>query len=131
MKEKLCLRRSADFRKVFKEGEKFLSPHFILYAHKNILRQACLTGRQAPLDSKHLTGQARIGISISKNHFKLATRRNRLRRIVKESFKKELSTCFKGYDFVVSSRRAYPHSNISKVIKELKYLITKPRCVNI
>jgi len=120
MKEKLCLRRSSDFRKVFKEGKKFLSPHFILYAHKNILRQAGLAGRQA-----------RIGISISKNHFKLATRRNRLRRIVKESFKKELGAYFKGYDFVVSSRRAYPHSNISKVIKELKYLITKPRCVNI
>lgn len=120
MKEKCRLRRSADFRKVFKEGKRFLSPHFVLYMHKNILRQACLTGRQA-----------RIGIAISKTHFKLATRRNRLRRVMKELFKKELSACFKGYDFVVASRRAYHHSNINKVVKELKYLITKSRYVNI
>ncbi len=113
MKEKFRLRRSADFRKVFKEGKKFLSPHFILYMRKNILRQA------------------RIGVAISKNHFKLATRRNRLRRVAKELFKKELNVCFKGYDFVVTSRRSYPHSNISKVVKELRYLITKPRYVNI
>ncbi|MEE9500147.1 MAG: ribonuclease P protein component [Candidatus Omnitrophota bacterium] len=113
MKEKFRLRRSADFRKVFKEGKRFLSPHFVLYMRKNILRQA------------------RIGVAISKNHFKLATRRNRLRRVAKELFKKELNVCFKGYDFVVTSRRSYPHSNISKVVKELRYLITKPRYVNI
>ncbi|UCD54662.1 MAG: ribonuclease P protein component [Candidatus Omnitrophota bacterium] len=124
MKEKFRLRKSEDFRKVFKEGKKFLSPHFILYIHNNILRQtaddkqACLRG-------------ARIGISISKNHFKLATRRNRLRRIAKELFRKELSARFKGYDFVVTSRRAHPRSNINKVVKELKYLITNPRYVDI
>ena len=115
MKERFRLRKPADFRKVFKEGKRFLSPHFVLYMRKNIVQDASLPDRQA-----------RIGISLAKRHFKLATRRNRLRRIAKELFKKELSTRFKEYDFVVASRQTYPRSNINEVSKELKYLITKP-----
>ena len=116
MRERFRLRKPADFRKVFKEGKRFLSPHFVLYMRKNILQDTCLSERSA-----------RIGISIAKRHFKLATRRNRLRRVAKELFKKELSARFKEYDFVVTSRQAYPSSNINEVIKEIKYLITKPR----
>jgi ribonuclease P protein component len=120
MKERFCLRRPGDFRKVFKEGKRFLSPHFVLYMLKGA--ESSLPGKEA-LPS---AGQARIGISIAKRHFKLATRRNRLRRIAKEMFKSQLSASFKGYDFVVASRGAHPRSNISEAVKELKHLITKP-----
>lgn len=114
------LRKPADFKKVFRGGKRFSSPHFALYMYKDALDKACLPDRQAGR-------QARIGISISKRHFKLATRRNRLRRIAKEWFKRELSPSFKGYDFVVASRRAFPGSNINEAVREMKQLITNPR----
>ena len=110
MKKRFCLRRPGEFRKVFKEGKRFLSPHFVLYVLKGVENSL----------------PARIGISIAKRHFKLATRRNRLRRIAKELFKSKLSASFKGYDFVVASRSAYPSSNTSEAAKELKHLMPKP-----
>ena len=109
MEKRLRLKRSTDFKKVFKEGKRFPSPRFVLYIRKNALPQA------------------RLGVSISKSHFKLATRRNRLRRIARELFRKDISRDFKGYDFVIASRRNYPSSDMSEAIKELKALLGKMR----
>ena len=109
MEKRLRLQRSTDFKKVFKEGKRFPSPHFVLYIRKNALPQA------------------RLGVSISKSHFKLATRRNRLRRIARELFRKDISRDFKGYDFVIASKRNYPSRDMREAIKELKALLGKIR----
>ena len=105
MKKEFCLRRPMDFKKTFNEGKKFFSPHFALYMRKNLL------------------SRTRLGIAISKSHFKLATRRNKLRRVIKELVKNKLSPHFRNYDIVVASRTNYPPSNITAVIKELRYFI--------
>ena len=105
MGKELRLRRRADFKKAYKEGTRFLSPRFVLYMRENTLPQA------------------RIGISISKSHVKLATRRNRLRRIAKEVFREEMSRPFSGYDFVIASRRNCPNTNITEAVTELKKLL--------
>ncbi len=101
------LREAIDFRKAFKEGKRFLSPHFALYIRKNAVLQA------------------RIGISISKRHFKLATRRNRLRRVAKELFREKVTPRFEGYDFVVASRAKVLKANNNEAANELKQLISR------
>lgn len=105
--KELSLRRPLDFKKALKEGRRFLSPSFVLYMRKNAL------------------SQARFGISISKIHFKLATRRNRLRRIAKEMFKKDLNPCLRGYDLVVASRANAREADFNESIKELKQLMLR------
>ena len=109
MRKEFRLRKSKDFKKVFKEGRRFSSPHFVLYIGKNTLPNA------------------RFGISISKSHFKLATRRNRLRRIAKEVFREKVSPNVEGYDFVVASRANYPMSHLNKAAEELKELILRAK----
>lgn len=105
MKKEFRLKKSIDFKKTFKEGRRFLSPHFVLYMRKNALKIA------------------RLGVAISKKHFKLATRRNRLRRIAKELFRQEASHELKGYDIVVASRAGCAKSNINEAINGLKRLL--------
>ncbi|OGW74817.1 MAG: ribonuclease P protein component [Omnitrophica bacterium RBG_13_46_9] len=105
MKRKHCLRKSSDFRKIFKEGKRFLSPHFVLYIRENS------------------SSTTRTGVSILKGHFKLATRRNRLRRIAKELFRKEVIPFVQGYDLVITSRAGLPHSNAGEAENEIKNLI--------
>lgn len=110
MKKETRLRKASDFKKVFREGRRFLSPHFVLYMRENALPEA------------------RLGVSISKTHFKLATRRNKLRRIAKEAFRREISPRLKGRDFVVASRAGFlskPH--INEAINELKRLLSELR----
>ena len=46
---------------------------------------------------------ARLGLAISKKHCRLAVGRNRLKRVVRESFR-EHRAALQGYDFVVLNR---------------------------
>lgn len=101
----LSLRKPADFKKAFKEGKRFLSPHFVLYRRESGLPAA------------------RIGISIAKKHSKLATRRNRLRRIAREVFRTEVCLHSGGSDFVLASRSPWPDTNVKAVAKEVKSLL--------
>jgi len=107
MKKELRLRQKSDFYKVFKEGKRFVSPRFVLYALK--------TSSQ----------QARLGVSISKGHYKLATRRNRLRRIIREIFRKEFSSKLKEQDLAITSRAKSRSSEEGKIQKEIQELFLK------
>ncbi|MGB2706290.1 MAG: ribonuclease P protein component [Candidatus Omnitrophota bacterium] len=109
MKKEYRIKKSLDFRKAYKEGRRFSSPHFILYVRRNRLPYA------------------RVGVSIAKAHFKLATRRNKLRRVVKELFRKGITAERCGYDFVVASRAGCRDSDIKQVMRELEGLISKPK----
>jgi ribonuclease P protein component len=96
----LRLNKPSEFRQIFKEGRRFISPHFVLYVRENAL------------------GGPRIGVSVSKSHFKLATRRNRIRRVVKELLKKSQGNC----DFVLASKAGCPGGNIKKALNEIRDL---------
>jgi ribonuclease P protein component len=107
MTSNLCLKKTSDFRQIFKEGKRFTSPHFVLYMRRSA----------AP--------RARIGFSISKEHFKLATRRNKIRRVAKELFRTR-GACLAGHDFVIASRARCPGADIKKALAEIKNLIAGP-----
>ncbi len=102
MRKELRLKKARDFGKVFREGRRYFSPHFALYVRKNSL------------------SVARLGVSISKAHFRLATRRNRLRRVAKALFQEKIIPDCKGKDFVLKSRRRCNAENFNSVLQELK-----------
>lgn len=109
VKKECRIRKPSDFRKTYKEGRRFSSPHFVLYERQNNLPYA------------------RVGVSISKSHFRLATRRNRLRRIAKELFRKDVAARNPGRDFVLASRSGPQRPDMRDAIRELRILILKTK----
>lgn len=107
MKRRLWLNKPSEFGKVFKNGKKVVSLHFVLYAHQNGL------------------GYSRFGIAIAKVHFKLATRRNRLRRVAKAIFRSKTYSECNECDFVLSSKARFRSSDISTATKELKEFLLR------
>ena len=107
MKKEERLIHPLDFKKTFKEGKRILSPHFALYAREN---------------KKTVS---RVGISIAKSHYKLATKRNRLRRVAREFFKKEVKPLIKGHDIVVTSKASGKDVDMKTSEREIKNLIGK------
>lgn len=63
------LRQSAEFRAVFAHGRKFVSPGFVVIA------------ADGPAD------QARLGLALAKRRIARAVERNRVKRVLRESFR--------------------------------------------
>lgn len=70
-----------------------------------VFRQAKRTGGGGLtiLTVENSVGHPRLGLAVAKKHLKLATRRNRLKRIVRESFRQHQLN-FANIDIVVLSR---------------------------
>lgn len=68
---------------------------------------------------------ARIGFSIEKKFFKKATERNRIRRILREIFRKNLKNIRKGTDIVVFYKKSEKDPNFEKISMIIEKLIKK------
>lgn len=80
-KERLV--KTKDFRKAYKEGSFFKKDGFVVYVRPNDL------------------AVNRIGFSIPSRKVKLATRRNRIRRVLRESYRKNKKFLKKGFDMAM------------------------------
>jgi len=107
MRKKYSLKKPDDFKNVFKKGKRLIEPYFVLYTLKNALPES------------------RLGVSIAKAHFKLATRRNRLRRVARELFRKTIFPSIKGHDFVLTSRAGYSKPDLKEALINIKRLIAR------
>lgn len=83
-KQRKLLKR-AEFNHVFQNGKRFSTPGFVLIYIKNTF------------------GFARLGFVISKKNIPKAHDRNRIRRVVKESFRKNPNIA--GYDVVFLAKK--------------------------
>jgi len=83
----LFIKESKDYKRVFNEGKKVLSPHFVLYR---------ATGSQQ---------NSRLGITISKAVVPLATGRNRIKRRIREFWRTRKQGSVKNKDCVIVVRK--------------------------
>lgn len=92
------LKKQSDFDKLFRKGTRLFSPS--------------LTIIFAP--SKHTT----MGISVGKKHGK-SVRRNRIKRLLREAFRSEISTVKGTYAFVIVPKvaEAYSFATFKKHIR--------------
>lgn len=67
--------------------------------------------------------RSRIGVIVAKKHVKLATRRNRLKRLVREQFR--LNLFHPGLDLVVLARSAADSMDNAQVTNDLEQLWAK------
>jgi len=81
------LLKSRDFIKVYKNGRAFRSEWLTVYCMRNG------------------SGVTRLGFSISSSIVKLAARRNRIRRISREIFRKRKKGFVRGFDLVISIKK--------------------------
>jgi len=87
------LKHPREYRAVFAHGARIGAGCFLIIAHRNGL------------------DFARLGLGIAKRQVPTAVARNRLKRVIRESFRANAPT-LKGYDIVVLARR--PASALSK-----------------
>ena len=64
-------------------------------------------------------GDARLGLAISKKHCKLANRRNRLKRLIRESFRRNKQT-LNGRDVVVINHAAAGGATNKDIVASLE-----------
>jgi ribonuclease P protein component len=79
------MNRPGDFSRVFRQGKRIGGDGLTILTVKNTV------------------GYPRLGLAVAKKHLKLASQRNRLKRIVRESFRQHQSV-FSNLDIVVLSR---------------------------
>lgn len=73
---------------------------------------------------KNIDAPTRLGITVSRRHGK-AVVRNRLKRIVRESFRELLPELAPGYDIVIHCRGSCTSASFGEVLASLTTLLTK------
>ena len=81
------IQKTGDFKKVYRAGLSVRKPPVVLYYLPTTL------------------GYSRIGFSISARSIKRATRRNRIKRLFKEAYRKNKTVLKNGFDLVISLRK--------------------------
>jgi len=79
--------KTKEFREIYKNSRSFRRDPFVFYCRPNGL------------------SRRRIGFSISSRNIKLATRRNKIRRMFKEIYRKSRLRLAAGIDIVIIARR--------------------------
>lgn len=102
------IKKNVDFRKVYRRGQSHVGRYLVVYLLKNRL------------------GENRLGITVSKKVGNSVTR-NRVRRLIKESFRKYEDTLTPGYDIVVVARVVANRADYRQIDRALSKLLEKLR----
>lgn len=100
------LKKNYEFSRIYKKGKFYVAKYLILYSLKNNL------------------GCKRFGITASRKYGK-SVKRNRIRRLIKESCRYYDRFVMNGYDFVFVARNNDTIPNYNDIRKEIKYLFKK------
>lgn len=100
------LKKSWEFQRVYKKGKKYWDTYFVVYVYN-----AQLT-------------QPRLGITVSKKVGK-SVQRNRVKRLIRETFRRIKSELHPQYDIVVVGRTAACKLSVNQVYDSLSKLFRR------
>jgi ribonuclease P protein component len=100
------LKYSREFNLVRKQGRFFKTPHFLVYQRLNGL------------------GYNRLGITASRKVGN-APQRNRVKRVLREVFRRHLKAANPNRDFSIIARRGAPALGYSDVLLEIQAVLTR------
>ena len=106
MLKKEVLRKDADFNRLYKKGESVGGRYVVIFYKKNGL----------PYNRLGFLASKKVGNSV---------RRNRARRLMKESFRKLSSGCKEGYDFVFIARNTIEGKKLGDVMSSMDAALKK------
>ena len=104
--EKFKIKTSRDFRNILTKGTKSHSENFILYARPNSL------------------GFPRLGVSVGKKASASSVRRNRMKRVLREVFRKH-KPAFHSNDVVFVIKNDVSHKKFSELHSEIEKLVSR------
>ena len=105
------IKKNKEFLKLYKKGKFFVAKHLVLYV----------------LDNKSKVN--RLGITASKK-FGSSVQRNRIRRLIKESYRYYEGQLREGFDLVFVARSSEVMPSLSDIKREMKFLFKKLNIFN-
>lgn len=106
MKKTVPLKKNYEFLRVYKKGKFYAGKYLVLYVLNN------------------RSQMNRLGISVSRK-VKKSVRRNRIKRLARESYRRYEDKLRTGYDLVISARHTEELPRFSDIVSEMKFLLKK------
>lgn len=106
MQEKYRLKKNYQFNYIFKHGKSAAGKNLVLIYAKNN------------------SGRLKVGFSVGKKLGK-ATVRNKIKRRLKECFRKEIPFADKGYNYIFIPRQEIAESTYADIVKSVRGLLKK------
>ncbi len=117
----ISIKKSPEFQKIGKKGQKFYSKTSILLTYKTpeLYSANKKEGRNA-------AEFCRIGYTVSKSVSKLAVERNLAKRRLRAAFNEIASQLAKNsYDYIIIARKEIIESDYNKIIADLKFSLKR------
>ncbi len=111
MSDIIRLKKNIDFTNVYKKGKSMADKYVVLYTYKN----------SEPYARVGFTASKKVGKSVD---------RNRARRLMKESFRKNQNYVQAGFDLVFIARAAIKDSSYEDVERSLRRVMKKSGIFN-
>lgn len=106
LKNTVSLKLNKDFRRLYSRGKHFAGGYVVVYAMKNRM------------------GINRLGLTAGKSVGN-AVRRNRAKRLIRESYRMMEKKLGFGYDFVIVARGRIDGKTLEQVSRDLAYVMKK------
>lgn len=106
MKNTVSLKLNKDFRRLYRSGKSFAGGYLVVYSLKNRLNQN------------------RLGLTVSKSVGK-AVVRNRIKRLIRESYFHMEQRLPTGFDFIIVARTRAAGKTQKQIESDLHYILNK------
>lgn len=100
------LKLNRDFRRLYSKGKSYAGGYIVIYALKN------------RRDDK------RLGLTVGKT-FGKAVKRNRIKRLMRESYRSLEDKLPNGYDFICVARTRAEGKSLDRIEKDMEYAFSK------